>query len=99
MVKKYLVTGASGFIAMHVINQLLKEGQSVRGTIRSLNDKEKVDALKKLGSVELAEANLDDAESWKRAVKGVDIVIHIATPTTTSLTMNENETIKEAVDG
>ena len=99
MVKKYLVTGASGFIAMHVVNQLLKEGQSVRGTIRSLNDKEKVDALKKLGPVELVEANLDDVESWKRALKGVDIVIHVATPTTTAFTMSESETIKQAVDG
>jgi dihydroflavonol-4-reductase len=99
MVKKYLVTGASGFIAMHVVNQLLKEGQSVRGTIRSLNDKEKVDALKKIGPVELVEANLDDTESWKRAVKGVDVVIHVATPTTTSFTMGESETIKQAVNG
>ena len=99
MVKKYLVTGASGYIAMHVIDQLLQEGHSVRGTIRSLNDKEKVDGLKKLGPVELVEANLDDAESWKRAVKGVDIVIHIASPTNDTLTMDENETIKKAVDG
>jgi dihydroflavonol-4-reductase len=99
MANKYLVTGASGYIAMNVINQLLKESHSVRGTIRSSKDEEKVDALKKLGSVELVEANLDDAESWKRAVKGVDIVIHIATPTTTSLTMSESETIKQAVDG
>lgn len=99
MAKKYLVTGASGYIAMHVINQLLKEGHSVRGTIRSSNDKEKVDALRKLGPIELVEADLDDAESWKRAVKGIDIVIHIATPTTTSLTMSESETIKQAVEG
>ena len=99
MVKKYLVTGASGFIAMHVVNQLLKEGQSVRGTIRSLNDKEKVDALKKLGPIELVEADLDDPESWKKAVKGVDIVIHVATPTTTAFSMGESETIKQAVNG
>ena len=61
MVKKYLVTGASGYIAIHVINLLLKEGHSVRGTIRSLNDKEKVDGLKKLGPIELVEANLEES--------------------------------------
>jgi dihydroflavonol-4-reductase len=99
MVQKYLVTGASGYIAMHVIDQLLKEGHSVRGTIRSLNDKEKVDAIKKLGPVELFEANLDDTEPWKKAVKGIDIVLHIATPTTDSFTMEENVAIKQAVDG
>jgi hypothetical protein len=45
------------------------------------------------------EANLDDAESWKRAVKGVDIVIHIATPTTDTFIFGEQETIRKAVDG
>ena len=96
---KYLVTGASGYIAMHVIDQLLKEGHTVRGTIRNLKDTDKVDALKKLGPVELVEANLDDAESWKGAVKGMDIVIHIATPTMDSYIMEESEAIKTAVDG
>ena len=99
MVQKYLVTGASGYIAMHVIDQLLKQGHSVRGTIRNLNDKEKVDALKKLGPIELVEADLENTESWKRAVKGVEIVLHIATPTTDSFTMDENVAIKMAVDG
>ena len=80
MVTKYLVTGASGYIAMHVVNVLIKQGHFVRGTIRSLNDKEKVESLKKLGPVELVEAELLDADSWKRAVKDIDIVVHIASP-------------------
>lgn len=32
---KVLVTGANGYIAMHVVDQLLKAGFSVRGTVRS----------------------------------------------------------------
>lgn len=32
-----LVTGASGFIAAHVVNELLKRGYNVRGTVRSEN--------------------------------------------------------------
>ena len=99
MVKKYLVTGASGYIAMHVVDQLLKEGHSVRGTIRSLNDKEKADALKKLGPVELVEADLENAESWKKAVKGIDIVLHVASPVPITTVMDEKDTIKQAVDG
>ena len=99
MVKKYLVTGASGYIAMHVIDQLLKQGHSVRGTIRSLNDKEKVDAIKKLGPVELVEGDLEDPESWKRAVKGIDIVLHVASPVPITTVMDEKDTIKQAVDG
>jgi dihydroflavonol-4-reductase len=33
------VTGASGFIALHCVRELLREGYRVRGTVRSL-DKE-----------------------------------------------------------
>ena len=38
-----LVTGASGFIAIHLIKQLLEQGRyHVRGTVRSLKKEEKV---------------------------------------------------------
>lgn len=99
MVSKYLVTGASGYIAMHVVDQLLKQGYHVRGTIRSLNDKEKVESLKKLGPVELVEAELCDAESWKRAVKGIDVVLHVASPLPVNQVADENLIIKPAVEG
>lgn len=36
---KVLVTGANGFLAVHVIEILLKRGYAVRGTVRS-SDKE-----------------------------------------------------------
>ena len=36
------VTGASGYVAGHVIKSLLDKGYTVRGTVRSLNDTEKV---------------------------------------------------------
>lgn len=99
MVTKYLVTGASGYIAMHAVDQLLKQGHYVRGTIRSLNDKEKVDSLKKLGPIELVEADLLNPESWKNAVKDIDIVLHIASPLTLIQPTDENSLIKPAVEG
>lgn len=38
-----LVTGASGFIATHIIKQLLEQGRyHVRGTVRSLKKEQKV---------------------------------------------------------
>ena len=38
-----LVTGASGFVAMHIIKQLLEQGKyRVRGTVRSTKKQEKV---------------------------------------------------------
>lgn len=94
MVTKFLVTGASGFIATHIIDQLLKEGHYVRGTIRSLNDKEKVDIVKKLGPFEIVEAHLLDAASWKKAVRGIDIVFHVTSPIMQGI--EEAELIKQA---
>lgn len=36
-----LVTGATGYIAGHIINDLLSRGYKVVGTVRSLANKEK----------------------------------------------------------
>jgi len=42
-----LVTGVSGYLGGHVVKNLIEKGYSVRGTVRSLNDKSKIDELKK----------------------------------------------------
>ena len=48
-IPRVLVTGASGFIATHVVQQLQQTGEYlVRGTVRSLNNPKKLDPLKKL---------------------------------------------------
>ena len=44
--KLVLVTGASGFIAAHIIQQLQKEGYRVRGTVRSLKNEVKSKPLR-----------------------------------------------------
>ena len=44
-----LVSGASGYIAAHIVQQLLQAGYQVRGTVRSLKNEVKVAPLKKLG--------------------------------------------------
>ncbi len=68
---RVLVTGASGFLAMHVVKQLLDSGEYiVRGTVRSLANEQKVKPLKMLSPenakypLELAEADLMKKESW-----------------------------------
>ena len=40
--KKVLVTGGSGFIALHCIAELLKQNYSVKTSLRSMNRKEEV---------------------------------------------------------
>ena len=58
-----VVTGAGGFVATELINQLLSKGYTVRGTVRSVSDASKVQHLTKLGDalpgkLELREADL-----------------------------------------
>ena len=84
--ERVLVTGATGYIASHVIKNLLEKNYTVRGTVRSLKNK-KCEDLKKdnifglIGhKIELVEANLDKDEDWKEALSDCDYLIHMASP-------------------
>lgn len=99
-----LVTGATGYIASHVIKQLQEAGHMVRGTVRSLSDEAKIKHLQDLCpeatyKLELVEADLTKPESWEAAVKGVAYVIHVASPFPNSQPKDENEVIQPAVEG
>eukprot|EP00877_Chromochloris_zofingiensis_P006214 jgi/Chrzof1/1846/Cz10g23150.t1 len=69
-----VVTGASGYIATELIKQLLSKGYTVRGTVRSVANKEKVSHLEKLnqalpGNLTLYEADLLKQGSFDAATK------------------------------
>ena len=100
-----LVTGASGFIATHVIKQLLQEGKyRVRGTVRDSKNEAKVRPLMELvpdaaRPLELVDADLLNDESWKEAVRGCTFVLHLASPFPNKPPKNEDEVIRPAVEG
>eukprot|EP01098_Paradermamoeba_levis_P003527 TRINITY_DN1591_c0_g1_i5.p1 TRINITY_DN1591_c0_g1~~TRINITY_DN1591_c0_g1_i5.p1 ORF type:complete len:325 (+),score=100.33 TRINITY_DN1591_c0_g1_i5:270-1244(+) len=77
-----LVTGAAGYIASWVIKQLLEKGKyKVRGTVRSVNDANKVSHLQQLfPDLELFEADLLKEGSFDKACEGCEIVFHTASP-------------------
>jgi len=70
--ERVLVSGATGYIACHVVKQLLQSGNYiVRGTVRNLNNEKKVKPLQNLCPdskfpLELAEAELLDEHCWER---------------------------------
>lgn len=73
---KVLVTGGSGFLGSHVVEQLARAGHTVRALVRKSSNRK---FLQSLGDkVELAEGAVDDRESVFEAMKGVDAVVHSA---------------------
>lgn len=87
MTDQVLVTGASGFIAKHVLAQLLADGFQVRGTVRSLKRRPEIEAaIARAGSgcagsgLELVEADLTRDEGWQGAAEGCRYVLHMASP-------------------
>jgi nucleoside-diphosphate-sugar epimerase len=79
------VTGASGYMASWVVRQLLVDGYTVHGTVRSLADADKVGHLRKLeqryaGKLRLFEADLLKPHSFDAAMRGCSVVIHTASP-------------------
>lgn len=103
--KTVLVTGATGFVGVHTILQLLQKGYLVKTTLRSLSKKETViNALKEGGisdfeNLEFFEASLTEDKGWDEAVKDCDYVLHIASPFPAQEPKDENELIIPARDG
>ena len=102
--EKVLVTGGSGFIALHCIDQLLEKGFMVRTTIRSESRKEEIiramDKYPNLDqNLEFHICDLLKDEGWEAAVDGCDYVLHVASPFILEVPSDENVLIKPAVDG
>jgi len=97
-----LVTGASGYIALHCILQLLQQGYGVRGTLRSPGREESLRAtfarhIDDDDRLEFVTADLLSDDGWADAAAGCHFVLHVASPT--SEPKDENEVIIPARDG
>jgi nucleoside-diphosphate-sugar epimerase len=80
-----LVTGGSGFVASHLVAQLLDRGYAVRATVRDLTRADKVEPLRRLaadraGTLVLFQADLLRAGSFDEAMAGCRVVFHVASP-------------------
>jgi len=71
---KALLTGATGFVGRHLVNALLRRGDTVTALIRS---PQKAQEIADLG-VRLIKGDLDDLNAMARACEGQDVVHHVA---------------------
>lgn len=81
------VTGCSGFIALHLVSQLLEKGYTVLGTVRSTSDENKMapllDLQNKFGEDKfkiVAGVDCTKPETFEQAVGGCVGVFHTASP-------------------
>jgi dihydroflavonol-4-reductase len=102
--KPILVTGASGFVALHTIIQLLQQGYKVRGTLRTLSREIEVRGI--IGkyvevkeSLEIVSADLLQDSGWDKIVQGCESILHVASPFPLLEPSNEDELIVPAVQG
>jgi dihydroflavonol-4-reductase len=88
MAERVLVTGASGFIARHVVTELQQHGYTVRGTAR-----------KPVDGLDVVPADLTRDDGWAAAVDGCDHVVHTASPLPVKQPKSADELVRPAVDG
>ncbi len=72
-----LVTGATGFVGFHVAQQLVARGERPRVLTRPNS---RLDNIRALGTnvVEAINGDLTDGESLRQALRGCDILYHVA---------------------
>lgn len=99
------VTGASGFIASHIVQQCLQRGYQVHGTVRDPSKHEAVAHLHALEGaadrLRLFAADLMTPGSFDEAVKGCKAVFHVASPLPVGKGAEdpENIVVRPAVEG
>ena len=90
--KKILITGGAGFIGSHLANELIKRGYTVRGLdnlseqVHGKNAKIPAELDER---VEFILGDVRNTEDWRKALSGMDVVVHLAAETGTGQSMYE----------
>jgi len=69
-----VVTGASGFVGSHIVDELLRQGASVRCLLRPTSSTRWLDGK----PVEITRLELRDGERLEASVRGADWIVHAA---------------------
>lgn len=105
MTDTVLVTGATGFIAKHIVAELLRQGFLVRATAR--NPDRAADGVRRAvsragidaGGIAFVAADLTRDDGWDDALRGCRYVLHVASPFPITQPADPNEVIGPARDG
>ena len=103
--KNILLTGVTGYLGSHTTIELLNRGYNVIGTLRSKKKEQHITEVISKHSDKTENLSfhqidlLDSVEDWKKAMRGIDGIFHIASPFPTSLPKNENDLIAPAKKG
>jgi NADPH-dependent methylglyoxal reductase len=104
MPSKFLVTGANGFIGLHIVNLALKEGHPVIATVRSRRSADAVASTFPDHAARLSLAVVEDItkpEQFKDAMEGQNVtaIIHTASPFSFDVKDVAKETLDPAIQG
>lgn len=102
MASLVLVTGASGFIGSHIVAQLFAAGHHVRATVRNPANAKSVGFLEDLpgsDNLQIVQADLNSEGAFDDHVKGVDFIIHCASPYVLNVQDAQRDLVDPAVRG
>ncbi len=102
--KPVLVTGATGYVAGHVVKRLLEEGLTVHATVRDPSKEDRLAYLRELadgspGTLVFFGADLLDEGSFDAAMAGCQVVFHIASPYVIDVKDAQKELVDPALKG
>lgn len=80
-----MVTGATGYVAGHIVKRLLEEGATVHAAVRDPSDEEKLKHLTAIaenspGEIRFFRSDLLKKGSYGEAMEGCSVVFHTASP-------------------
>ncbi len=101
--EKVLVTGASGYIALHCISELLKNGYKVKGSLRDISKEKNIRDYfvfdYEESNLEFCNLDLMKDDGWDDAVSDCKYIMHIASPFEIEEPKNEKKLIEPALEG
>jgi len=96
---KYLVTGGAGFIGSHIVERLVKEGETVR-VLDNFSSGKRANLAPFAAKVEIIEGDIRRPEDCAKACRGIDFVYHEAAVPSVPKSVADPRTSHEAnIDG